>query len=248
MRRSVSALLFAGVLLLASLFWTQNAVSQETYSYSDLLKMVADLDRLPYLVEGEECDQFSSYDQRSRYDEATGKYLDWDANGDSGNYIRFDEATGEDVMAEMKGPGFINRIWSANPQGKIRFYLDDAKPIELDFNEMFSGKIEPFRRPLVWQRRVVLGGDNPASDCYLPIPYQKSCKVTSVRLDKAKRIIQYYHIGYTTLRRNEGPDFSSRPQPRREIGSRWSLRQTFQMRARPTAKRHRARQRGHRHS
>jgi hypothetical protein len=192
-------LLFAGVLLLASLFSSRNAVSQETYSYSDLLKMVVDLDRLPYLVEGEECDQFSSYDQRSRYDEATGKYLDWDANGDSGNYIRFDEATGEDVMAEMKGPGFINRIWSANPQGKIRFYLDDAKPIELDFNEMFNGKIEPFRRPLVWQRRVVLGGDNPASDCYLPIPYQKSCKVTSVRSDKTKRIIQYYHIGYTTL-------------------------------------------------
>jgi len=102
-------------------------------------------------------------------------------------------------MAEMKGPGFINRIWSANPQGKIRFYIDGAEPIELDFNELFSGKIEPFRRPIVWQRRVVLGGDNPASDCYLPIPYQKSCKVTSVRTDKANRIIQYFHIGYTTL-------------------------------------------------
>ncbi len=202
MRRSVPALLFAGVLLLASLFSSQNVVSQQTGAYSDFLRGIIDvllLDRLPYLVEGEECDQFSSYDQRSRYDGATGKYLDWDANGDSGNYIRFDEATGEDVMAEMKGPGFINRIWSANPQGKIRFYLDDAKPIELDFNEMFNGKIEPFRRPLVWQRRVVLGGDNPASDCYLPIPYQKSCKVTSVRSDKTKRIIQYYHIGYTTL-------------------------------------------------
>ena len=196
---SVRLVVLVGFLLTVGMLSIENLPAQETYAYADLLKRVIDLDRLPYLVEGEECDQFSSYDQRSRYDEATGKYVDWDANGDSGNYIRYDEATGEDVMAEMKGPGFINRIWSANPQGKIRFYLDDAKPIELDFNEMFSGKVEPFRQPIVWQRRVVLGGDNPASDCYLPIPYQKSCKVTSVRSDKTKRIIQYYHIGYTTL-------------------------------------------------
>jgi hypothetical protein len=188
------AAMVVGGLLLCSC-----SIAGETFTYSNLLMRVVDLDRLPYLVRGEECDQFSSYDQRSRYDEDTGKYIDWDANGDSGNYIRYDEATGEDVMAEMKGPGFINRIWSANPQGKIRFYLDDAKPIELDFNEMFSGKVEPFRRPIVWQRRVVLGGDNPASDCYLPIPYQKSCKVTSVRGDRTNRIIQYYHIGYSTL-------------------------------------------------
>jgi len=171
----------------------------ESYTYCDLLRMLVDLERLPYTVEGEECDQSSSYDRRSRYDEATGQYLDWAANGDAGNYIRYDAETGEDVMAEMKGPGFINRIWSANPQGKIRFYLDDAAPIELDFNELFSGRLEPFRRPLVWQRRVVLGGDNPASDCYLPIPYQRSCKVTSLRTDRNNRIIQYYHIGYTTL-------------------------------------------------
>ncbi len=195
-----SVLFFLSLCLLVSgLVVPAKSSAQENLTYSDLLKRLVDLDRLPYLVEGEECDQFSSYDQRSRYDEATGKYLDWDANGDSGNYIRYEEETGEDVMAEMKGPGFINRIWSANPQGKIRFYLDDAKPIELDFNELFTGKVEPFRLQLVWQRRVVLGGDNPASDCYLPVPYQKSCKVTSVRSDKTKRIIQYYHIGYTTL-------------------------------------------------
>ena len=175
------------------------ASAPQSCAYCHFLSRLADLDSLPYLVEGEECDQFSSYDRRSRYDEATGEYLDWAANADWGQYIRYDAEAGEDVMAEMKGPGCINRIWSANPQGKMRFYLDDAEPIELDFNEMFSGKIEPFRRPLVWQRRVVLGGDNPASDCYLPIPYQKSCKVTSVRSDKSKPVGQYFHIGYTSL-------------------------------------------------
>ena len=197
--RSATIGVLAGLLPIATMVAAGEAPAQQTYTYGDILQRLVDLDQLPYWVEGEECDQFSSYDRRSRYDEATGQYLDWAANGDSGNYIRYDAEAGEDVMAEMEGPGSINRIWSANPQGEIRLYLDDAQPIELDFNELFSGKVEPFRRPLVWQRRVVLGGDNPASDCYLPISYQKSCKVTSVRADKSKRIVQYYHIGYTTF-------------------------------------------------
>jgi len=197
--RSAMVCVFAALVLIGSFFPGEKAAAQKTYTYAALLRKLVDLDGLPYLVEGEECDQFSSYDRRSRYDEATGEYVAWDANGDRGHYIRYDAQAGEDVMAEMKGPGYINRIWSANPQGNIRFYLDDAEPIELDFNELFSGKVEPFRRPLVWQRRVVLGGDNPASDCYLPIPYQKSCKVTSVRIDPSQSVSQYYHIGYTTL-------------------------------------------------
>ncbi len=197
--RSATIGVLTVIVLAGTSFAERSAPAQPTCGYCHLLRRLVDLDRLPYWVEGQECDQFSSYDRRSRYDDATGQYLDWAANGDSGNYIRYDAEAGEDVMAEMKGPGCINRIWSANPQGKIRFYLDDAEPIELDFNEMFSGKVEPFRRPLVWQRRVVLGGNNPASDCYLPIPYQKSCKVASARTDKNKRFVQYYHIGYTTF-------------------------------------------------
>jgi hypothetical protein len=55
-------------------------------------------------------------------------------------------------MAEMDGPGCIFRIWSANPQGLIRFYLDgDTKPTyEWDFHKLFTGTIDPFIEPLVW--------------------------------------------------------------------------------------------------
>jgi len=165
-------------------------------TYSQILEQLIDLDRLPNLEEGIACKQASSYDRASRYDPKQDKYVNWAANGDSGHYIRVDPQTGEAIMAEIEGPGCIYRIWSANPQGKIRFYLDGATQptYEFDFNELFTGKIEPFRRPLVWQRRVVLGGNNPASDCYLPIPFAKSCKVTA---DKPHR--QYYHIGYQTF-------------------------------------------------
>ena len=60
---------------------------------------------------GEKCAQWSSYDRASRYDEKTGKYVNWDANGDGSGIIRTEGD--QSVMAEMKGPGCIWRIWSA---------------------------------------------------------------------------------------------------------------------------------------
>jgi hypothetical protein len=38
----------------------------------------------------------------SKYDEATGKYIGWDANGDGNGIIRKE---GKLVFAEMEGPG-----------------------------------------------------------------------------------------------------------------------------------------------
>jgi len=59
---------------------------------------------------GEKCGLWSSYDRASRYDAATGKYVNWDANGDGGGFIRTEG--NQVVMAEMNGPGCIWRIWS----------------------------------------------------------------------------------------------------------------------------------------
>jgi len=156
--------------------------------YAYFLRTLTDLDRLTILDEGVTCRQFSSYDRASKYDEKTGQYLNWGANGDCGQYIRT-EPDGEAVMAEMDGPGCIVRIWSANPQGKIRFYLDgDAKPTyEWNFADLFHDKVPPFKPP-------VAGMDGAGANIYLPIPYAKSCKVTA---EKAHN--QYYHIGYKTF-------------------------------------------------
>jgi len=153
--------------------------------YQYFLRQLTDLEALPKLQPGVTCKQFSSYDRRSHQPDG------WAANGDRGQYLRAEPDTGEAVMAEMDGPGCIFRIWSANPQGLIRFYLDgDPQPtFEWDFNALFSGEIDPFLPRFVYKR----GDQQSASDCYLPIPYAKSCKVTA---DKAHG--QYYHIGYKT--------------------------------------------------
>jgi len=191
------------LVLLIALVWT-GAIANLSASpvkskkpirnYTYFLKRLIDLDRLPFLEEGVTCKQFSSYDRRSRYDEKTGQYLEWDANGDSGNYLRSegDEA----VMAEMNGPGCIYRIWSANPQGEIRFYLDGAKEptFALPFADLFSGEVYPFVPPLVWQRVDPKKNVPRASHCYVPIPYARSCRVTVFPQQK-----MYYHIGYQTF-------------------------------------------------
>jgi len=168
-------------------------LKQPVRDYCWFLNRLVDLDGLPFLEKGLTCKQFSSYDRKSRYDAATGKYVGWDANKDWGNYLRIEGK--EAVMAEMKGPGCICRIWSANPQGEIRFYLDgDKEPtFAMDFADLFSGEIYPFVPPFVWQRRDAKGNAR-ASHCYLPIPYAKSCKVTVY-----PRVDMYYHIGYQTF-------------------------------------------------
>ena len=98
--------------LLALLAWPAATRSEENLSYRDLVQRMTDLSRPARLpAVGETCQQWSSYDRASRYDEATGKYLHWDANGDGNGVIRTEG--NQVVMAEMEGPGCIWRIWSA---------------------------------------------------------------------------------------------------------------------------------------
>lgn len=216
-RTSMTRMILAAIGLAALGACAPQAKPVKGGDYTFFLKQLTDLDALAVGADGVYTRQFSSYDRASRYDEATGKYVNWDANGDSGHYIRIDEKTGEAVMAEMEGPGCIWRIWSANPQGKIRFYFDGAETpsYEFDFDALFAGKIDGFPNPLVWQRRVDMakpGENNPASDCYMPIPYAKSCKVTA---DKPHG--QYYHIGYTTCPKDwKVPTFALKRTPHEE--------------------------------
>jgi hypothetical protein len=175
------------------------AAESRRLTYEDMLAHLTDLTLLPEIEPGVTCRQFSSYDRASTYDAGTDTYLHWDANGDHGQYLRIDEQTGEGVMAEMNKPGCVFRIWSANPQGMIRFYLDgDTDPtFEWDFHKLCTGEIEPFIRPLVYKRDPQRF--NSASNIYLPIPYAKSCRITAIdpaRSGANRAPDQYYIIDY----------------------------------------------------
>ncbi|MHC4570048.1 MAG: hypothetical protein ACYTE3_30360, partial [Planctomycetota bacterium] len=108
------------------------AAAAETLTYVDLVNRLTDLEHLATLPPpGEKCQQWSSYDRRSKYDELSGKYINWAANGDGTGIIRKD---GDDlVFAEMEGPGVIWRIWSALAKaGHVRIYLDGAEEPAVD--------------------------------------------------------------------------------------------------------------------
>lgn len=131
--------------------------------------------------------QFSSYDRAST---GPDKPETWFANGDYNQYIRV-EKNGERqewVMAETQGPGAIVRVWSPNPKGTLRVYVDGSnKPVIEESMEKLlngSGKAGGFEvgEPLAMSR-------SKGWNLYLPIPFAKGVKVTN---DKNEF---YYQVG-----------------------------------------------------
>ena len=174
-----------GILLLC----TAAASAGKTLTYTDLVGRLTDLEGLARLPEpGERCDQWSSYDRRSKVDATTGAYVEWAANGDGTGFIRTEGD--QQVFAEMTGPGCIWRIWSARPEaGRVKIYLDgaDTPAVDLPFIDYFNRKNTPF----VYPSLVHMTGRG--QNCYVPIPYQKSCKIVA-----EKGWGRYFLIDYAT--------------------------------------------------
>ena len=170
-------------------------------TYQDVVSKLYDLPGLAALpAENEKGALASSYDRRSEFDSKTGKYIKWHANADFKGYVRRE---GEYlVLADIKGPGIIWRIWSASVgNGKVKMYLDGKLVIDLPWEDYFSGKVPPFNRDaLVYT--AAKGKNN-----YTPIPFQKSCKIITKLDDKqADRFTlapgvygKFYHFNYTLL-------------------------------------------------
>jgi hypothetical protein len=130
------------------------------------------------------CRQFSSYDRRSKSPEE-----EWFANADRGQYLRVEDHQGrkEYVMVDADGPGAVVRIWSANPEGNLRIYLDrGSEPVlTASMSDLLGGRYPELPRPL--------GGEySKGWNLYLPIPYAQHCKITSDKGDF------YYHVNYRT--------------------------------------------------
>lgn len=94
------------------------------------------------------------------------------------------------VIAEMQGPGAISRIWSPNPAGLIRIFIDDGSTpaLQVSFPELFGGQLKPFQKPFIRSSSQTPG----ANWSYIPIPYAKFCKI-------ALRKLCDYQIEYLTF-------------------------------------------------
>ncbi len=170
----------AAVILLVLLATSAGAAK---LTYVDLLDKMTDVKELATLPQpGETCQQFSSYDRRS----VAPDKPQWGANGDAGKFLRKDPEGM--VLADMEGPGCIFRIWSANPEGTLRIFIDGKKKpvLECGFQDIVYGRVPPFLGAVVGRRT---GGAN----LYFPIPYQKHCRVV---VENPKSL--YYHVTYRT--------------------------------------------------
>lgn len=91
------------------------------------------------------------------------------------------------VIAELEGPGVIYRIWTPTPTDDwMEFFFDgEATPrLRVRFRDLFLGKAALFHKPFVGYG---VGG----FFSYVPLPYEKSCKVV-VRAER----IQFHQINY----------------------------------------------------
>ncbi len=134
------------------------------------------LDRLPVFKTSVKVGSVSSYDRTGGNDDGfSGKY----------SFVRKD-ADGL-VLADLKGPGVIYRVWTPTPTDDVLEFLFDgeAKPrVSVKFRDLFLGNATGFPRPLA-------GFGAGGYYCYVPMPFEKSC-VVRMRAEK----VQFYQINY----------------------------------------------------
>lgn len=173
----------------------------EPVSFESLMREMVDREAVARLPEpAYTCRQFSSYDRASV---GPDRPETWFANNDYSQFLRVEEVPSsggvrrEWVMADMDGPGAVVRVWSANPKGVMRVYLDgEATPaIEAPMADLLGGKWtlgeEPVGPPLAQE-------SSRGFNLYLPIPYAKHCKITS---DSDGF---YYQVNYRTYEAGAG--------------------------------------------
>src|SRR5699024_9225384 len=138
---------------------------------------------------------YTSYDRSSIYNSTTNSYEDWDANNDGEGYIR--KEGDEMVVFESEGPGVIWRVWSAlAKEGHVNIYIDHSEEPVVD--RPFRGLFEKFGEgipPMNFPNLVMTL--SRGRNRYIPIPYQKHCKITLSEGWGA-----YYHIIYSKLPEN----------------------------------------------
>lgn len=167
------------VLVAILLLTGSQVIAQNIYKWTDELELLKRVDKLPEYRTDSYVEQFSSYDRKWGNDD-----------GFAGTYSFLRKEDNKLVIAEMEGPGVINRIWTPTPtDNMLYFYFDGQKEpgLKIKFSDLFSGKVYPFTKP-------ICGNEIGVFYCYLPITYKKSCKIV---FDGPK--LEFIQIQYRSL-------------------------------------------------
>ncbi|WP_166670745.1 glycoside hydrolase family 172 protein [Olivibacter sp. XZL3] len=174
---------------------------QHVVNMANLLKEMRDFEQVARFPEPiYTLKQASSYDRRSTLRNGAG----WFANSDFNQFIRREEQDGrvEHVMMDAEGPGAIVRFWLTclEKPGTMRFYFDHEKEPTITvpgFDLLKAGlDLGPaLLNPHTNYDPKGKGGNT----LYLPLVYNKHCKVTWEFADSADlKKPHYYQINYRT--------------------------------------------------
>lgn len=190
--------IFLAIISVLVTFFSNRTATGQPVTTGTLLREMTDLKRLaeqpahPYKYI-----QFSSYDRRSTSVNEPG----WFGNSDGfGNEpvpgfekvlkTPDENGTGEYLIAEVKGPGAILRLWTARINGKIRLFLDGSAIYEGPAHDFFwkmPEKLAPETFPADYRDAF-----RQFDATYFPVPFAKSCRIEWIG-DLKKT--HFYHVG-----------------------------------------------------
>lgn len=185
--RSLNLLALAAAVLLADQHDAPAATAGAQVTLLSLLEEMTNRDAVAcFPVPMYQCLQASSYNRAStNRNQPNQDTTGWFADSDGTGFIRTETNHGnvEWVVMEHAGPGCITKMWTPffyydfnNRVGpNVRIYLDGAEAPALDESLIKLVRGEgTFRTPLATPTAR-------AGDSYVPIPFAKSCKITTVQ-------------------------------------------------------------------
>lgn len=205
MKKKTINILFI-LLMVVGLDLDVNAQKQ-TYGWRDEVELLKRVDQLPQYRSNQHVEQISSYDRKGGNDD-----------GFDGTYSYVRKENGKLVLADLKGPGVVNRIWTPTPtDDTLSFYFDgEQEPrLQIKFSDLFSGEVFPFIKP-------ICGNEIGGYYSYIPIPYQQSLKIVFSGDKMLFHQIQYRNLPEERVKSWTG-DFS--PSDRAllsEVSTLWS--------------------------
>jgi hypothetical protein len=174
--------------------------TKQTITSDNLLGEMIDLNRLTVLPESSyKTFQFSSYDRRSTSPADSLWFSNEDGFGGEPipgfeKILREPDSTGigEYLICDIKGPGVIQRLWSAGITGKIRLFLDDSvSPVyEGDAQPLFNNILTALTGSEI--ELDIIGSIRQFDATYFPVQFSKSCRI---EWTGSIRELHFYHFG-----------------------------------------------------
>ena len=142
-------------------------------------------------------------------------------NEDYGYFLRDGQEPGWKVIADLKGPGYVSRVWFTGAKDgqphRFRFFFDGEKTARLqgDIKELFGGKLAPFLAPLAEY-------NNYCWYSFVPLPYAKSLRIECEQgppEDSGAPRKVYYQVSESHLPRGTPVETFAWPLPERDVAA-----------------------------